>query len=370
MKVIQAFFLLRLLTAFSLLDVSYAAKMVDPNEQTKAEAFLAYYNDTDARNTYDNVVASWTYSTNLTEYNKQVKINASLAYSKFYEEIRKNASQFDLSKVKDDIARQLRLITATAQLKNENERAEVVRLASEMENTFSTAKVGNDSLFPELTNIIGKSRDYSELLRAWWGWRNVSGRKMRESYKKFVALTNKGAKENGHKDRGEWWRSWYETEDFAALVESLWNELRPLYLELHAYVRYKLMKAYPGKVSGGNYIEAHLLGNMWAQSWVNIFDLVEPYKGKSSLDVSPNLWKDDRYNTPTKLTRLAESFFTSLGLERLPASFYEKSLLEKPKDREVVCHASAWDFGLYKDVRFVKLIKSNLGARDSGARGT
>jgi peptidyl-dipeptidase A len=170
---------------------------------------------------------------------------------------------------------------------------------------------------------MAKSRDYNKLLDAWWGWRNESGRKMRDLYRRYVDLTNKGARENGYTDRGQAWRG----------------------------RRHKLTKVYPGKVVEDGYIDAHLLGNMWAQTWVNIFDLVEPYKNKSSLDVTSNMRNDPRYNTAEKLTKLAEDFFLSLGLKRLPAAFYNKSLLEKPKDREVVCHASAWDFRLYKDVR-------------------
>ena len=199
---------------------------------------------------------------------------------------------------------------------------------------------------------MAHSRNYDELLRAWWGWRNESGQKIRQMYKKYVELKNKGAKENGYMDSGDAWRLQYEVDDFAAIVEKLWEELRPLYLEMHAYVRHRLTKAYLGKVSEDDYIEAHLLGNMWAQSWDNIYDLVEPYKNKSSLDVTSNLKKDARYNTPLNLTKLAESFFLSLGLKGLPPSFYEKSLLQKPNDRDVDCHASAWDFNLYKDVRF------------------
>ena len=176
---------------------------------------------------------------------------------------------------------------------------------------------------------------------------------MREMYKEFVVLSNKGAKENDYEDLGEAWRLAYEVDNLDDIVERLWVELRPFYLDLHAYVRYRLTKVYPDKVSENDHIEAHLLGNMWAQYWSDILDLVEPYTDKSSLDVTSNLKQDTRYNTPLNMTKLAESFFLSLGLKKLPQSFYNKSLLEKPKDRDVVCSASAWDFFLYKDVRFV-----------------
>jgi peptidyl-dipeptidase A len=331
--------------------VLLATETAAQTEQEKAESFLKIANTTLAENGYKLSTAAWAYSTNITKHNSKLEVEATLVYNKAYAEIQKNASQFDLSKLQEDTARQIKLLRNSTQLKNETEQKEAADLSSKLSTLYSTAKVGNDSLSPELDKIMARSRDYNTLLNAWWGWRNASGRKMRETYKRYVDLKNKGARENGYTDRGQAWRLRYEVDDLGAIVEKLWNDLRPLYLEMHAYVRYKLTKVYRGKVSEGDYIDAHLLGNMWAQSWVNIFDLVEPYKNKSSLDITANLVKDTRYNSAEKLTRLAESFFISLGLKSLPPAFYKKSLLQKPKDRDVVCHASAWNFNLYKDVR-------------------
>ena len=332
-------------------------KAAEQTEQAKAESFLENANSTLAQYGYEYSKASWAYSTNITNHNSKIKIQASLDYSKVYAEIQKNASLFILSKLKADTARQIKLLRNSTQLKNLTEQKEAANLSSTLSAMYSTAKVGSDSLSPQLVNIMATSRDYNTLLSAWWGWRNASGRKMRDTYTRFVDLKNKGARENGYTDRGQAWRLRYEVDNLRAIVEKLWNDLRPLYLEMHAYVRYKLSKKYPKKVLEDDYIEAHLLGNMWAQSWVNIFDLVEPYKNKSSLDVTSNLKKDSRYNTPEKLTKLADSFFVSLGLKSLPSGFYEKSLLQKPNDREVVCHASAWDFSLYNDVRIKQCVE-------------
>jgi peptidyl-dipeptidase A len=295
-------------------------KAQDQTEQAKAEAFLKNVNKILAQKGYESSVASWAFNTNITDYNSAVKVQASLAYSKAYAEIQNNASRFDLSKLREDTARQIKFLRNSTALKNQTELKEAENLGSKLSKLYSTAKICNDSLSPELVGIMAKSRDYNKLLNTWRRWRDESGRKMRDIYRRFVDLKNKGARENGYTDRGQAWRGRYEVDD---------------------------------QVFEDDYIEAHLLGNMWAQNWVNIFDLLEPYKNKSSLDVTSNLKNDQRYNTPVKLTKLAESFFLSLGLIRLPASFYENSLLQKPKDREVVCHASAWDFRLYKDVRQV-----------------
>lgn len=335
-----------LLSTLVLLEIK-----ANQTEQEKAGIFLKNVNKILPKEGYKSSLASWAAATNITDYNSEAEIQANIAYTEVYAEIRKNASQFDLSKVDEYTARQIMFLRNSTQLKNQTEFKEAEELRSRLRKLYSTAKVGKNSLSPELVDIMANSRKYDELLNAWWGWRNASGRKMRDTYRRFVELKNKGARENGYSDRGQAWRGYYEVDDLGAIAEKLWNDLRPLYLEMHAYVRHKLSKVYPGKVGESDYIEAHLLGNMWAQSWVNIYDLVEPYENKSSLDITSNLMKDPRYNTPKKLTELAEKFFLSLGLKRLPGEFYNKSLLQKPKDREVVCHASAWDFSLYHDVR-------------------
>ncbi|XP_028414004.1 angiotensin-converting enzyme-like [Dendronephthya gigantea] len=325
--------------------------------QAQAELFLKNAYKILTEYSYKSSLAAWARATNITDYNSQVEIKAYLAYTEVYAEVQKNASKFDLNKLDYDTSRQIRMLSNSTNLKNQTEFEESEKLGSRLSKLYSTAKVGNNSLSPQLVNIMAKSRDYDELLQAWWGWRNESGRKMRDVYRRFVELKNKGARENGYTDRGQAWRGRYEVDDLGNIVEKLWNDLRPLYLEMHAYVRYKLTKTYRGKVLENDYIPAHLLGNMWAQSWVNIYDLVEPYKNKPSLDVTSNLKKDSRYNTPEKLTKLAESFFESIGLKKLPANFYKNSLLQKPKDRDVVCHASAWDFLLYQDVRIKQCVE-------------
>ena len=341
---------------FFLNKIACTETVVDPNEQAKAKAFLDYYEREILQWNYKRFTARWNVETNITKYNQAVKINTSLAFAVFEEGICANASRFNISKLKKDTGRQLQLILFSTQLKNATERTRKETLVSQMKAIYSTAKVGDNSLSPELVNIMANSRNYSELLYTWWGWRNETGRKIKEMYKEFVVLSNKGAKENDYKDLGEVWRLAYEVDNLDDIVEKLWVELRPFYLELHAYVRYRLTKVYPDKVSKNDYIEAHLLGNMWAQYWSDILDLVEPYQDKSSLDVTSNLKQNTRYNSPLKMTKLAESFFLSLGLKKLPIAFYNNSLLQKPKDRDVVCSASAWDFFLNKDVRIKQCV--------------
>ncbi|XP_060058520.1 angiotensin-converting enzyme-like protein Ace3 isoform X2 [Erinaceus europaeus] len=228
-----------------------------------------------------------------------------------------------------------------------------------METTFSTAQVCLNEgpcldLESDLQELMATSRDPKELLWAWQGWRDAVGRQIRPTFEHYVQFSNKVAQLNGYKDMGALWRSKYESDTLEQDLEVLYQELQPLYLNLHAYVRRALHHHYgPEVVALKRPIPAHLLGNMWAQSWVKILDLVLPFPNKPPEDVTKTMkgqhWK------PTKMFEEADDFFTSLGLFPVPDEFWTKSMLEKPTDgREVECEASSWDFYNGKDFRIKK----------------
>jgi peptidyl-dipeptidase A len=172
-----------------------------------------------------------------------------------------------------------------------------------------------------------------------------------------VELGNKGARELGFRDTGAMWRSKYDMppEAFPAEMDRLWNQVRPLYLSLHAYVRAKLREKYGDVVPASGPIPAHLLGNMWAQEWENIYPLVAPKDADPGYDLTAIL--KAKHTQPLDIVRYGEHFFTSLGFAPLPKTFWERSLFVKPRDREVVCHASAWDVDQADDVRIKTCIE-------------
>ena len=209
----------------------------------------------------------------------------------------------------------------------------------------------------ELVNVLAQVRDYDAQLDAWLGWRTVSP-EIRPKYERFVTLANEGARELGYGDLAEMWKSGYDmsTDDFDAETTRLWSQVEPLYEELHCYVRRELADEYgEERVPLDEPIPAHLLGNMWSQQWGNIFELVKPFPDATSPDINKALV--DQGYTAVKMVETAEDFFVSLGLEELPETFYERSLLTKPADRDVVCHASAWPLEGGDDVRIKMCIE-------------
>jgi peptidyl-dipeptidase A len=272
----------------------------------------------------------------------------------------KDAQKFAKLKMPDELARQFMLLKLSQTVPaptDAKEREELAAIEVGMMGAYGKGKYcpprlnGKCLTLGDLSKTMAESRKYDELLDAWTGWHSTSPA-IKDKYARYVELGNKGAKEIGFDDMGALWRAGYDMppENFEKDIERLWQQVKPLYDELHCYVRGKLQEKYgKDKVPEGAPIPAHLLGNMWAQEWNNIYDVVEPYKGQPSLDVSKKL-KEKKYDS-VKMTKLGESFFTSLGFDPLPATFWERSLFSKPRDREVVCHASAWDPNWNNDLR-------------------
>ncbi len=203
----------------------------------------------------------------------------------------------------------------------------------------------------DLSKTLAKSRNYDELVEAWTGW-HAMGKTIKKDYSRYVDLGNEGAKSIGYDDLGALWRAGYDMPpaDFEADAERLWQQVKPLYEELHCYVRAQLQKKYgKDKVPDHAPIPSELLGNMWAQEWNNIFDIVEPYKDAPTLDVSKTLAA--KKVPATDMVKMGESFFTSIGFDPLPKTFWERSLFTRPRDRDVVCHASSWDVTWSDDLR-------------------
>ncbi|MDC0722312.1 M2 family metallopeptidase [Nannocystis bainbridge] len=310
--------------------------------------------------------AEWDKNTNITDATEKAAADANEKLMEFMARTIKEATTFTGGDIDPETARKLHLLKVTASPPpapgDPDKRKRLAELGAKMEGIYGKGKACEGAKCKDLgalEDIIGTSRKYDELLKAWTGWHKIAV-ELRPLYQEFVGLANEGAKEIGYKDLGELWRAGYDMSpaDFEQETERLWTQVQPLYDKLHCYVRGKLADKYgKDKVPAEGLIPAHLLGNMWAQEWANIYPLVEPFPGAASLDVTGAL-KKAKYDE-VKLVKLGESFFTSVGLDPLPATFWERSMLQKPKDREVVCHASAWDVDFNDDLRIKMCIKIN-----------
>jgi len=274
------------------------------------------------------------------------------------------AARFDKVKLPDDVRRSLEMLKRGLTLaapKDPQKGAELSRLAASLEGAYGAGKYcrpdGTCLDSEQLDHIMDTSRDPKELLEAWTGWHSVAA-PMRKDYARVVELANEGARELGYKDSGSMWRAKYDMspDAFATEVDRLWNQVKPLYDSLHCHVRAKLSEKYGSQVVPlDKPIPAHLLGNMWAQTWDNVYDLVAPPNADPGYDLTQRL--AEKKVDPKGMAKYAENFFVSLGFEPLPATFWERSLFTKPKDRDVVCHASAWDIDSKNDLRIKMCIQ-------------
>src|SRR5215217_2558857 len=304
--------------------------------------------------------ADWVKSTFITDDTEALAAEANESLIGATTELAEQARRLENTDVSPETKRKLKLLKLALTLpapKDPAERSELTKLAASMEGDYGKGKYCPDGdkgkclSLPDLEEIIGSSRDPEELKKAWLGWHQIAI-PIRKDYVRFVELSNKGAREMGFKDTGAMWRSKYDMEPdaFAAEMERLWQQVKPLYDSLYTYTRRKLSEKY-GKevVAEDKPIPAHLLGNMWAQTWGNIYPLLAPANGDRGYDLTQIL---KARNTDAKqMVRYGEGFFTSVGFDPLPPTFWERSMITKPADREVVCHASAWDIDYEKDVR-------------------
>jgi peptidyl-dipeptidase A len=323
--------------------------------------YLEIYRETNA--------AQWVYSTYINEDSALVVAKSNERMMAFEKQILAEARDYKDAPMSKDTAKAYTNLTLGKTLlppDTAEERAELATLGTKMEGIYGSGKYckpKNDSAEQEcknlndLSDLMVSSRNYDELLEAWTGWRTVSP-SYKNDYFRYVELVNAGARAYGFSDLGASWRSGYDmpAADFEKDIERLWNQVEPLYQALHCKVRSDLSKHYGAdKVPLDQPIPAHLLGNMWSQQWGSIYDLVTPYPGVGDLDVTSALVKSKK--DAVGIAKIAEGFFTSLGLRELPTSFWEKSMLTKPRDREVECHASAWTMDTKEDVRIKECIE-------------
>lgn len=308
--------------------------------------------------------ASWVQSNFITDDTEALAAEANKNYITAATEMAEAAKRFDGLQLPYDTTRKLKLLKLALVLpapSNPAERDELTKIAVSLEADYGKGKFcldgGKCMTLEDATQVMANSRDAEELKRVWVGWHSISP-PLKERYARFVELANKGGREMGFKDVGAMWRSNYDMgpDEFAAEMERLWTQVKPLYDSLHTYTRYKLAEKYgTGVVALDQPIPAHLLGNMWSQQWGNIYPLLKPAGGDPSYDLTKIL--QERKTDARQMVRYGEGFFTSLGFEKLPETFWERSLFVKPADREVVCHASAWDIDNQKDVRLKMCIK-------------
>ena len=338
-------------------------------ERPTAAEFTTAAEETLIEHYYDGSRAAWMQSTYINEDTTALAARFGAEALTRAIDFAQEAATYDAASAPDEVARKLDLLRGGLTLAAPADEAkieELSQIATRMEAAYGSGKHCPDGpdtdscrTLGDLEDVIDNSRDADALLDAWEGWRTISP-PMRADYQRFVELSNEGARDLGFPDTGAMWRSKYDMppDDFATEVDRLWDQVKPLYDDLQCHVRAELSDHYGADVvDPAGPIPAHVLGNMWAQSWSNIYDLVAPPAAAPGYDLTEVL--KSRGTSEVEMVEMAEGFFTSLGMESLPDTFWTRSQFVKPRDREVVCHASAWQLDLDEDVRIKMCIDIN-----------
>jgi peptidyl-dipeptidase A len=343
-----------------LLSAFGACRAATPPAGPDVKGFLEAADATLLRLSNEANQAGFTQATFITPDTEAMSARANEAYANAITDFAKRAATFNAESVTPEQRRQLTVLKNSITMaapSDPKESAELAKLVASMDGAYGRGKYCPAGESPDqcldieaITKILASDRNPARLREMWEGWHTISP-PFKKDYVRFVELSNKGAKELGFADTGTMWRSRYDmpAEEFSKEVDRLWQQLRPLYLSLHTYVRARLHAKYGDAVPADGPIPAHLLGNIWAQDWSNVYDLVAPAGGAATVSLDAILRA--RATTPVQMVQTGERFFTSLGFDPLPKTFWERSLFVKPRDREVVCHASAWYMDNQEDVR-------------------
>ena len=335
------------------------------------EEARAFVDDAEARLLevwIDAARAGWVQSNFITDDTTAIAASAQTVVIGATMELATEAARFDGVALPEETRRKLLLLKTSMGLAAPADpalQAELAGITTSMESTYGRGVYcpgdGEDCLdLPQMERLFAESRDTDELLDLWTGWRTISP-PLRSPYVRFTELANAGARDLGFTDLGELWRAGYDMppDQFTVELERLWSQVRPLYESLHCHVRAKLADEYGSAVVPPDEpIPAHLLGNMWSQTWANLYDIVGPARSDPGYDLT-RLLESNRVDE-LEMVRYGERFFSSLGFDPLPTTFWERSLFVQPVDRDVVCHASAWALDYESDVR----IKMCIGVND------
>jgi peptidyl-dipeptidase A len=325
-----------------------------------AAKFVAGVNETMLELGREQQQANWVAATYITKDTEAITARANQTYIDAIARNAKDAARFNGVDVAPEVRRQLEVLKTTLVVvtpADPKQAGELTTLTAAMEGAYGRGKWCKEPSQPatcldveQITEEMATSREPARLREVWEGWHTISV-PMKKDYARFVELANAGARELGFADTGALWRAKYDMppDAFTKELDRLWDQVRPLYVSLHAYVRMKLREKYGDAVPANGPIPAHLLGNIWAQDWSNVGELVAPASQAPAYSLTDLL--KARGTSALDMVRTGERFFTSLGFAPMPPTFWERSLFVKPADRDVVCHASAWNVDLVNDLR-------------------
>lgn len=362
----------------------------------EAQALVERINSETRENQPEGTSAAWLAATYINDDSARVAAKASERSLQRLNDYLEDARRFQGMQLPDEAARALHLLRLSTSMPAPTDPvklSELARLSTKLDGMYGAGTYCSNPDDKSSCKQIGAlsqvladpEASYEDKLEAWQGWHTISV-PMREDYARFTELLNEGAKEMGFADAGHMWRSGYDmdADAFKAETDRLWGQVQPLYEQLHCYTRGKLEQEYGQRGSVGGKLPAHLMGNMWQQDWSGLWNILQPYPGAGSLDITASL-KQQREkfyaeavaklgSNPSvdalveagrqadleiarAMTRRAEEFYVNLGMPKLPESFWDKAQLLKPRDRDVVCHASAWDMDMEGDVRIKMCIE-------------
>ncbi len=310
--------------------------------------------------------AQWVNQTNLNEDTNWLAARASERFTAVQMNLARTAATYRSRDIDPIIARKLALLAVAVRSPappSSDQAGQWADLRTRLVARYNQQRVvdGERMLgsYGEVRHAMETTRDPEALLHLWHEWHAV-GHDLEDDYARYVALSRQGAQSLGFHDVGELWRSVYDMSptEMAADTERLWAEIRPLYAALHCHTRAALSKAYGAGVQApAGPIRIELTRNPMGMYWVGAYDLLATGLPTPGYDLDHLL--ESHPSSGEALAHYADRFWTSTGLPAMPASFWTRSLFDKPSDRTVACSGSAAIVGDPTDVRLKMCVGNN-----------
>jgi len=350
----QAVALRRLVLFLSLPTIAFAASPI----QERADRFLKLANAGYQALYRVNSEAQWLAVTDVTPEHDAAAEAMGKAYAAFngnpaiISEARDLLThQKDLNALTVRQLKQLLLNAAEGPMTNPDlvsKRVQAETKQSSILNSFEFKLNGQKITANDIDNKLEKSSDLNERKAVWEASKEI-GPKLKDNLVILRDLRNGVAREMKYPDYFSLEVAAYgmTTDEMLKMLDDWMATLRPLYLQLHTWAKYKLAEKYHQSVP--KEIPAHWINNRWSQEWPSLVD-------------AANIDKYFEGRKPEWIIKTAEQFYTGLGFSPLPESFWQKSdLYPLPPEskRKKNTHASCWHIDLETDIRSLQSIEPN-----------
>uniref|UniRef100_A0A914CQT7 Adenylosuccinate synthetase n=1 Tax=Acrobeloides nanus TaxID=290746 RepID=A0A914CQT7_9BILA len=336
-----------------------------------AQAWLMDYSKEAQKILHQVSISAWNYFVSVSPITKQLLDEAEEALRLFLKATSRQAKQFDIKSLNNAIVgRQLELIMVEGMNSlDDQEFAAYGKIQENINKIFTATDFCENEKqtpcilkFADILPMISTNNDPQQALVLWKNWRQTIGPNMTSIYEQLMKMTNQAAKLNGFENGGQMWRSPYDLStrnhnkeiDLPKELDRVYEQIKPFYAQLHAYFRRQLGAVYKNVegITKDGPIPVHLLKSNNGETWVNHYEETKPFDMEDEIPEELLSSFHKKNFTAKSMFTMAYRYIKHLGFEKLPPTFWTKSVFARNWSKDMICHpATAYDMMDGQDYR-------------------